>query len=75
MEGPATRSRRTDAYADARSFAADEPCGVLGYLRRRRSRPPVDFPAFLCRIRGFPAVPWPDIRVAEIRVGVQELPV
>jgi len=71
----ATRSRRTDASADARPFGADKPRGcslVCAAAVRPRL---VDFPAFLCRIRGFPAMPWPDIRVADTRVRVYRLPV
>jgi hypothetical protein len=53
------RARRTGEIADATSFAADKP-------RLRHAVPPptgfsvaVDFPAFLCRIRDFPAMLGP----------------
>jgi hypothetical protein len=53
------RARRTGQIADATSFAADKPRLRPAGLVRAGFSVAVHFPAFLCRIRDFPAMLGP----------------
>jgi hypothetical protein len=69
------RSRRAGQIADTRPFAADRLHRRVRETADPRFCTAVDFPAFLCRIRDFPAMLWPDVRVASTRVRALGLPV